>query len=517
VTLKKYCVIALLAIMAMVLSAGSPIAAADEPSAGLFMGWMEYGGYNRTYEYYIPSSYNSSQAVPLLFSFHGLGSSGTGQIYLTNFTALAEQEGFIAVFPDATALEKEGNSCSGSLPALPANNIQWNVGVPWSLQYCAGVDDVGFISALIDLFKSKYNIDETRIYSTGMSNGAMFAYYVALKLPGTFASIAAVTSPMTTNMLEEEVSNPVTVIVMMGTGDPIVPYQGFGWIGSVDDTINFWIEVNHTSTEPEETIWEPTEEDPTRIVRYVYSGGENGTKVILYRIEGGGHTWPGGPQYALPSLVGLASTHIDGSAEIWENLSPIQFHLTISSTTGGSVTKPGKGTFTYYEGTVVDLVAVAEEGYQFVNWTGDVDTIADVNAAATTITMNDNYSIIANFTKGGCFIATAAYGTPMAEEIQILRKFRDEYLLTNTVGQAFVDFYYKVSPPIAESITEHPSLKPIVRVALMPVVAMSSVAVNTPPTEKMAIIGLLALVSAAVAIWATRRRGKGPEHTGGNR
>jgi hypothetical protein len=98
----------------------------------------------------------------------------------------------------------------------------------------------------------------------------------------------------------------------------------------------------------------------------------------------------------------------------------------------------------------------------------------------------------------------------MAEEIQILRQFRDEYLLTNAVGRALVGVYYKVSPPIAEFITEHPNLKPIVRAGLLPAVAMSTVAVNTTPVEKMAIIGLLALVSVAVAIWATRRRSRGP-------
>jgi hypothetical protein len=98
----------------------------------------------------------------------------------------------------------------------------------------------------------------------------------------------------------------------------------------------------------------------------------------------------------------------------------------------------------------------------------------------------------------------------MAEEIGILREFRDEYLLTNTVGRALVDIYYRVSPPIAEFIIEHPSLKPIVRAGLLPTVAMSTVAVNTTPVEKMAIIGLLALVSVAVAIWATRRRSRGP-------
>jgi hypothetical protein len=103
----------------------------------------------------------------------------------------------------------------------------------------------------------------------------------------------------------------------------------------------------------------------------------------------------------------------------------------------------------------------------------------------------------------------------MAEEIQILREFRDEYLLTNPLGQALVDFYYRVSPPIAELITEHPSLKPIMRVGLLPVVAMSTVAINTTPAEKTAIVGLLVLVSVALAVWSTRRRGRGLEDSQG--
>jgi len=113
---------------------------------------------------------------------------------------------------------------------------------------------------------------------------------------------------------------------------------------------------------------------------------------------------------------------------------------------------------------------------------------------------------------GFCFIATAAYGTPMAEEIQILREFRDEYLLANPLGQALVGLYYRVSPPIAEFITEHPGLKPIVRAGLLPAVAVSAIAVNTTPAEKSAIIGLLVLVSAALVVLATRRRGGDPEY-----
>ena len=381
------------------------VTGADDPIAGEFLtGSLEHGGYNRTYEYYIPSGYAGSEAVPLLFSFHGLGSRGVEQIYLSNFTALAEQEGFIAVFPNSTELE---------------GVRWWNVGVTGYPQVLEDVDDVGFVAELIDWFDSGYNIDQTRIYATGMSNGAMFTYYVDINLPGTFAGIAAVTSTMTINLFNEEPASPVTVIVMMGTNDPLVPYDGGGWVGSVNTTIDFWIEVNQTSTEPEVTVWEPTEEDPTRVIRYVYSGGRNGAEVILYKVEGGGHLWFGGPQYYPPAIIGHNTYHIDASEKIWEHLKDheLMYDLTIDSTAGGSVTTPGEGIFIHNGGTEVSLVAEPDESYRFVRWTGDMDTIVDVNAASTNITMDDEYSITANFKVrvnraliGGIIAAVVAVG-----------------------------------------------------------------------------------------------------------
>jgi hypothetical protein len=79
---------------------------------------------------------------------------------------------------------------------------------------------------------------------------------------------------------------------------------------------------------------------------------------------------------------------------------PVQYNLTIDSTCGGVVTSPGEGTFTYFEGKVVRLVARPLLGYFFVDWTGDVATIETVNCFSTTITMNGDYSITANFV--GC-------------------------------------------------------------------------------------------------------------------
>ncbi len=507
---KKYWIIALLAIMAMALPAGTHVALAQESSSGLHTAWMmeTYDGYNgtwscnRTYEYYIPSSYDGSEAVPLLFSFHGIGSTGDEQRDLTQFDVLAEQEGFIAIFPDATTLTEDDNPCAANLigkynSLLAGLDLtQWNLGLNWSLQYCAGVDDVEFVSDIIDSFEANYNIDISRIYATGMSLGAFFSYYVALMLPDTFAGIAPVCGPMLTNMFEFEDVRPLTVITMMGPIDPIVPYDGddTGTIRSMDDMAAFWLDVDNVVSEPTETVWGPTSLDSTVVHRYVYGGGTDGTEVILFKIEGGGHTWPGGVLYS--PYVGAVTTHIDGSALIWKHLPPEKYYLKTSSTLGGDVTTPGQNTFANVESTgaymffgagsgdtVVNLEAVPKsDSWEFVSWTGDVSTVADVNSATTTITItpNKDYEITANFqvkpaepepepepSGGMCFIATAAYGAPTAQQLDVLRELRDDVLLESTVGFRLVDLYYQASPPIAEFISEHTFLRTLVRELLI--------------------------------------------------
>ncbi len=107
-----------------------------------------------------------------------------------------------------------------------------------------------------------------------------------------------------------------------------------------------------------------------------------------------------------------------------------------------------------------------------------------------------------------CFIATAAYGSPMAEEVEVLREFRDEYMLTNPVGRTFAELYYRVSPPMAAFIDDHPGLKPIVRAGLKPAIGMGTLVVSTGSAQKIGVLAGLALVSAAVALFATRRRGR---------
>lgn len=110
-----------------------------------------------------------------------------------------------------------------------------------------------------------------------------------------------------------------------------------------------------------------------------------------------------------------------------------------------------------------------------------------------------------------CFIATAAYGSNSDPQVETLREFRDQYLLTNPVGERLTSLYYEYSPPVADFINEHPALKPVVRAGLLPAVAMSNVATNTTSAGKIAIIGSLVLVSVTLAVWLrwrSRRIGK---------
>ena len=322
-----------------------------------------------------------------------------------------------------------------------------------------------------------------------------------------------------------------TLIKLEATPD--AGYRFVGWTGNVDTVVDVTaastsITVNgHYAIKANFEVIPPTQYNLTISSTdggsvtapgegtFVY---EEGTVINLVASPDASYQfakWSG--DVAAIANVNAASTTITMNADHsvkanFEAIPPPKYNLTISSTDGGSVVTPGEGTFAYYEGTVVTLAATPDIAYQFVNWSGDVSSIANPNAASTTITMDSSHSINANFSGGGCFIATAAYGTPMAEEIQVLREFRDQYLLASSVGKAMVDTYYTVSPPIAEFITEHPDLKPIVRAGLVPAVAVSTVAVNTSPAEKAAIVGLLTLISVAVAIRVMRRRHSHPQY-----
>jgi len=216
---------------------------------------------------------------------------------------------------------------------------------------------------------------------------------------------------------------------------------------------------------PPEWVWFVVENGATKTVTY--------TLTVPVDAEAGDYTIEGTVTSVNPETKNPVGG--DTTITVGEEAPPVEYDLTISSTAGGEVTEPGEGTFPYGEGMVVGLVATPSEGYDFVKWTGDVSTVVNVNAAATTITMNDDYSITANFEKeeaepptpSPCFIATAAYGSPTAEQIDVLREFRDVVLMKSTLGSQLVNLYYQTSPPVADFIAGDELLRTMVRELLI--------------------------------------------------
>ena len=171
-------------------------------------------------------------------------------------------------------------------------------------------------------------VDKNRVYVTGISNGAMMSFRLACELTGKLAAIAAVAGNMPYDLAQHcSPARPIPVLLISGTADPLMPWSGgeagsrhvkVGRVLSVAQTVKFWTDHNQCSSTPAIT-WE-TPRDPrdgTRVRQEVYGGGQEGTEVILYAIEGGGHAWPGGYRYLPEILVGKMSQNLDATEVIW--------------------------------------------------------------------------------------------------------------------------------------------------------------------------------------------------------
>ena len=256
----------------------------------------------RHFLFYVPASYTPGTAAPLVINMHGLGSNDTQQLYYSNFMPIADTAGFLMVLP-------QGNQVMGT--------TYWNAG------FGGPDDDVSFISNLIDTLRLGYNIDSNRIYATGMSNGGYMSYFLACHLPDRIAAIASVTGsivPGGTSLCTP--GRAVPVMQFHGTADATVPYLGGSLNIPVDSLIRFWVGNNHCDTMPVVTeVPDAVTSDGSTATHYVYSGGDNGSTVEFYKINGGEHTWPGSP-----FTIGVTNQDVAASAEIWRFFS--QYSLT---------------------------------------------------------------------------------------------------------------------------------------------------------------------------------------------
>lgn len=307
--------IALILTVLLILSAGAlgPVSCQEEgiSPAQDYTGSIQSGGLERNFLVHVPPISGKTQPMPLLIALHGGGGTGQGMVTLTQggLNSLADKEGFIVVYPDGI-------------------ENQWNDGREgdFTMVNREEIDDVGFISALIDHLSQKHKIDNQRIYATGISNGAMMSYRLACELSNKIAAVAPVCGAMPLDSVSRcSPARPISVLVISGTEDRLVPWDGGSVIGgrgrilSVPDSVKYWVTHNQCSATPVTTMEADTDPlDGTRVRKEVYGQGQDGTEVALYAIEGGGHTWPGGYQYLSPVIIGRTSRDIDANTVIWD-------------------------------------------------------------------------------------------------------------------------------------------------------------------------------------------------------
>ncbi len=268
---------------------------------------------NREREFLIcqPASLPDGEEVPVVFVYHGGTGTAKGTMNLTRFNALALSERFIAVYPQGI-----GNG--------------WNDGrkTTVSESHRDGVDDLAFFDAMLKWLRDHRPIDRRRIFVTGISNGGIFAHYLAAQRSGQIAAIAPVVGGIARPFDKVfQPAEPVSVLIVQGTDDPLVLYEGGaigGWDGkdrgaiiSTDAACRLWVTANgcfeQSSVAP---LPDRDPNDGCRVEATKWSQGQANSEVWLYRVQGGGHTWPGGIQYAPKRLIGRVTHDID-SDEIW--------------------------------------------------------------------------------------------------------------------------------------------------------------------------------------------------------
>jgi polyhydroxybutyrate depolymerase len=256
-------------------------------------GVLTFGGLQRTYVLHLPPG----PPAGLVLNLHGAGMNGGQQAALTDYNSVADRYGFVVAYPDGI-------------------DSTWADGRGASLPDRQGVDDVGFLSTMINQLSRAYGIPPGRVFVTGMSAGGFMANRLACERADLVTAIAPVSGTLGSGFPCAP-SRPVSVMAVHGTSDPVVPFDGgvMNGRGGASDIV---------SAPALAERWRAIDGCPGPLVADAAGSGEvqqmtaagcaGGTEVTLVRINGGGHTWPAG-RFSLPAdVVGPTSFAIDASA-----------------------------------------------------------------------------------------------------------------------------------------------------------------------------------------------------------
>jgi polyhydroxybutyrate depolymerase len=280
-------------------------------SPGDYFHFMVFDKRPRSYRIHVPPSYDGSNPVPLVLVLHGF--PGTAKEMLSvGMNAKADEEGFITVYPNGHTDLRDFNEVRWGLWCL-IHYHYW--GFCFNMWAFDNVDDVSFIRTMIETLQTSLNINSSRIYITGLSNGACMSYRLGAELSDIVAAIAPIAGTIggiwTGHPLYiiPEPEHPLPVIVFHGMNDSAIPYDGDpNWTISVNDSVTFWVEHNQCDPNPQINISESG-----NIIKRTYANGSLGTEVVLYTVVDGVHGWFGAPAGIYEYPCEISATDL-----IWE-------------------------------------------------------------------------------------------------------------------------------------------------------------------------------------------------------
>ena len=247
-----------------------------------------HNGVYRQFITYIPDSYDPLFEIPLLFNLHGKSQTAYGSMLYSDFRPISDTAIFMITYPQGL-LDNTGDT-------------HWNYGQ-------SSVDDIGFLSSLYNHLITNYNIDTKRVYSSGMSNGGAMSYYLACNMSDKIAAIASVTGAMSSYQhLACNPIHPTPILEIHGTEDTVVTFN------SVIPGLLYWRDYNNCELIADTTIIDNLFlGDFSTVEHIIYKNGDNNSTTELFKILGGGHTWPGSF-----FSQGITNQDIDASSEIWK-------------------------------------------------------------------------------------------------------------------------------------------------------------------------------------------------------
>jgi polyhydroxybutyrate depolymerase len=277
---------------------------------------LKHDGADRSYLVHMPPQAASGTPLPVVLNFHGAGSNGKMQERYSRMDEAADRDGFIAVYPNG----------SGRF-----SHLTWNAGFCCAYAMTHLIDDVGFVMALLEDLAARTPIQARRVYATGISNGGMMSYRLAAQASTHIAAIAPVAGAMVTKTFMPK--HPTPIMAFNSVDDPLLRYAG-GYATSltslfrrnlgnpgVEKVLAKWREFDRCPENPQvgaPLTGKPGEgETGNTATRYAWSPCANGTEIVLWKLTGAGHVWPGGLRNVVPHMLGPSTKLIDANEEMW--------------------------------------------------------------------------------------------------------------------------------------------------------------------------------------------------------